>query len=64
MRPDTERRECRFDDWQENRSYLITPAVDQLGVFMKTLKDYPPRAKSFDANIDNAMNSLLSGSGN
>lgn len=52
-----------FDEWQENRSYLITPAIGQLGVFMQSLKDYPPRAKSFEADIDKLMESLLAGAG-
>ena len=52
-----------FDEWQENRAYLITPAVGQIGVFLKSLKDYPPRSASFDANIDKAMESLMQGSG-
>ena len=50
-----------FDEWQENRSYLITPAFNQLGVFMKSLKDYSPRTKSVDFDIDTLMEELTSG---
>jgi arylsulfatase len=48
-----------FDEWQENRSYLITPAVNQIAVFLQTLRDYPPRQMSFDANLDQMMESLM-----
>ena len=41
-----------FDEWQENRSWLLGPAGEQVGNFMKTLVDYPPRVKSFDMDID------------
>jgi hypothetical protein len=52
-----------YDEWQETRSWTIGPATAQVGVFMKSLKDYPPRQKSFDIDVDPIMRSMyLSGS--
>jgi arylsulfatase A-like enzyme len=52
-----------FDEWQENRSYLLPAAFTQLGAFMQTLKDYPPRIKSVDFDADKAMAALSEGKG-
>jgi len=49
-----------FDEWQENRSWLLGPAAAQLGQFVQSLKDYPPRQRSFDIDIDALMNSMYS----
>ena len=49
-----------FDEWQENRSWTLAPASAQVAVFLKTLKDYPPRQKSLDFNIDAMVESLNS----
>ena len=40
-----------FDEWQENRSWTLA----QVSVFLKSLRDYPPRQKSIDFNIDAIM---------
>jgi len=47
-----------FDEWQENRSWILGAAGQQVGVFMKSLSDYPPRQKSFNIDIDEMMNSM------
>ena len=47
-----------FDEWQENRSWVLGAAGAQVGVFLKSLQDYPPRQKSFNINLDEMMNSL------
>jgi arylsulfatase len=47
-----------FDEWQENRSWLLAPAAAQLGKFVQSLKEYPPRQRSFDIDIEAMMNSL------
>ena len=47
-----------FDEWQENRSWLLGPAAAQLGKFFQSLKAYPPRMRSFDIDIEAMMNSL------
>jgi arylsulfatase len=46
-----------FDEWQENRSWTLGAASTVVGVFMKSLKDYPPRQASFDLNIDEMLRS-------
>jgi arylsulfatase A-like enzyme len=46
-----------FDEWQENRSWTLGPASAQVAAFMKSLKDYPPRAASFELNIDEMLRS-------
>ncbi len=50
-----------YDEWAENRAWTYGPAFEQVGVFMKSLKDYPPRAASVDFNIDEAMRALKPG---
>ncbi len=47
-----------FDEWQENRSWLLAPAGEQLFMLVQSLKAYPPRQKSFNIDIDDMMNSL------
>ncbi|MEJ2533576.1 MAG: hypothetical protein P8Y92_17490, partial [Halioglobus sp.] len=47
-----------FDEWQENRSWLLGPAAAQVGKFIQSLRQYPPRMRSFDFDIEAMMNSL------
>jgi arylsulfatase len=47
-----------FDEWQENHAWLFAPAGAQIGVLLQSLKDYPPRQKSFELNVDEMMRSL------
>jgi arylsulfatase len=47
-----------YDEWQENRSWTLGAASAQVGKFMKSLADYPPRQKSFDLDIDSMLSSL------
>ncbi len=47
-----------FDEWQENRSFVLPLAMGQIQALMKSLQDYPPRMKSLDFNIDEAMRAL------
>lgn len=47
-----------FDEWQENRSFALPLAMGVISDFMKSLQDYPPRMKSVDFNIDEALKSL------
>ncbi|MFV0477710.1 MAG: arylsulfatase [Parahaliea sp.] len=49
-----------FDEWQENRSWLIGRVGPRLGIFVKSLQDYPPRQKSFNPSIESLMGSVLS----
>ena len=47
-----------FDEWQENRSWTLKPALGHVVEFMQSLKDYPPRQKSESVKLDDLMNSL------
>lgn len=47
-----------FDEWQENHAWTYAPAFGQVGVLLKSLKEYPPRQSSVDFNIDEAMKAL------
>lgn len=47
-----------FDEWQENRSWLLAAVMPKFQSFIKSLQDYPPRQKSFDLDIDGVMDSL------
>jgi hypothetical protein len=47
-----------YDEWQENRSWLLGPASQQVAVFLQTLMDYPPRQQSVDFNVDEMTRSL------
>jgi arylsulfatase len=49
-----------FDEWQENRAWTYAPAFEQVGVLLKSLKEFPPRQASVDFNIDEAMKSVTS----
>ncbi|WP_346187819.1 arylsulfatase [Rubritalea halochordaticola] len=50
-----------YDEWQENRSWTIQPAMKVVAKFMESLKEYPPRAKSFSPNIDDMMGEMETG---
>ncbi|MCI0387711.1 MAG: arylsulfatase [Acidobacteria bacterium] len=47
-----------YDEWQENRSWTLGPAGEQVVVFMKSLKEYPPRQASFDLDIDEMVRTM------
>ena len=47
-----------YDEWQENHSWLLGPASAQIVKFLETFKDYPPRARSFDLDLDQLVESL------
>lgn len=48
----------RFDEWQENRSWLLGPAAKQIAVYLQSFKDFPPRQASMDLNIDEMVHQL------
>jgi arylsulfatase A-like enzyme len=47
-----------FDEWQENHAWMYAPAFGQVGLLIKSLKEYPPRMKSLDFDLDEAMKAL------
>ena len=50
-----------FDEWQENRSWTLTPAIAMVGQFFGSLQDFPPRQASFDADVDAIMDQMMRG---
>jgi arylsulfatase A-like enzyme len=52
-----------FDEWQENRSWLLAPAGEQVASFIQSLAEFPPRQKSIDFDIDGMLNALNTGNG-
>jgi len=49
-----------YDEWAENRSWLFGPASEQLGKFLATFKEYPPRQESFSPEVDDVIKQILS----
>lgn len=47
-----------FDEWQEDRAWTYAPAFGLVGEFLKSFKDWPPRQKSFNVDLDDAMKAL------
>ena len=41
-----------YDEWAENRSWILGPAGEQIGEFVKTFKDFPPSQKSMSVQVD------------
>ena len=47
-----------FNEWQENRVWTYSAAFEQVGKFVKSLQEYPPRMKSLDFDVDEALKML------
>jgi len=47
-----------FDEWQENRSWTLSPAVGEVVKFVESFKAFPPRQKSLDFNMDEIMQTV------
>ena len=52
-----------YDDWFLDRPYLLLPAQDFVGDFLKTFDEYPPRQKAASFNLSQVMEKLQQGSG-
>jgi arylsulfatase len=48
-----------YDEWQENRSWTVSPAMQQVGEFAQSLREYPPRQASFDTDLDKMFDEVL-----
>jgi arylsulfatase A-like enzyme len=48
-----------YDEWQENRSWTIVPAMQQVAAFVQSLREFPPRQLSFDADLDKIFGEAL-----
>ncbi len=48
-----------FDEWQENRSWALSPAMGAVQQFFASFKDYPPRQASLDFDTDQIMRDMM-----
>ncbi len=50
-----------YYDWLLDRAFLLVPAQDYVGEFLKTFKEFPPRQKAASFNLDEVMAKLQEG---
>lgn len=41
-----------YDEWAENRSWILGPAGGQIGEFVKSFKEFPPSQESMSVQVD------------
>ncbi|WP_432695943.1 arylsulfatase [Marinobacterium sp. YM272] len=41
-----------YDEWAENRTWILGPAGKQIAEFVQTFKDFPPSQKSMSTSVD------------
>ena len=49
-----------YDEWQENRSWAIQPALGVVQRFIESFQEYPARMRSFDADTSGIMEMMMS----
>lgn len=47
-----------YDDWFMKHAFLILPAVEKVGVYLQTYKEFPPRQRPASFNVDAAIEQL------
>jgi arylsulfatase A-like enzyme len=52
-----------FDEWQENRSWTLAPAMGMVQRFFGSLQEYPPRQASLDFDTDEIMRQMMDSQG-
>jgi arylsulfatase A-like enzyme len=52
-----------YYDWLLDHAFLLVPAQDYVGKFLRTFKDYPQRQKAASFNLDDVMRKLQESSG-
>ena len=52
-----------YYDWLMDRVFLLVPAQEYVGEFLKTFMDYPPRQKADSFNLDAVMKKLQESGG-
>jgi len=50
-----------FDEWQENRSWALAPAVAVVRQFFASFEEYPPRQTSLDFDMSQIIKSMSAG---
>ncbi|MBB5353336.1 arylsulfatase [Haloferula luteola] len=48
-----------FDEWQENRSWALVPALGVVQNFFKSFEEYPPRQASLDFDTSEIIKSMM-----
>jgi arylsulfatase A-like enzyme len=48
-----------FDEWQENRSWAINPAIGVVQAFVESFEDFPPRQRSFSPSAAGLTDKLM-----
>jgi arylsulfatase len=48
-----------FDEWQENRSWAINPALSVVGRFVDSFEDYPARQASFSPSTAGIVEKMM-----
>lgn len=48
-----------YNEWQEDRAFILPVAMGAIGDLVKSLKDYPPRMASASYNVDDALRALM-----
>ncbi|EAV42778.1 hypothetical protein SIAM614_15577 [Stappia aggregata IAM 12614] len=49
-----------FDEWPENRSWAIGPALRLVSKFVASFEEHPPRTASFSASDDDMSTRIMS----
>jgi hypothetical protein len=52
-----------YDDWFLDRAYMLVPAQDYVGQFLKTFREYPPRQKAASFSLDQVIDKLSKSGG-
>ena len=47
-----------YFDWLLDRAFLLVPAQAQVGEFLQTFLEFPPRQKAASFNVDQVMEKL------
>lgn len=50
-----------FDEWQENRSWALAPAMVVVQTFLKSFEEYPPRQSSLDFDLSSVIKDMSEG---
>lgn len=53
-----------FDEWQENRSWALAPAVSYVARFFESFEEFPARQASTDFQVDEIMDKMMQQSSN
>ena len=48
-----------FDEWQENRSWAIGPALGLVNKFVASFEEFPPRIASFSTSVEDMSKRIM-----